>query len=244
MNAHQILFASLFVAILSGCTKQSLPGFEEALPVSVRADGVSLGPRLSHANGMTTLSWMERSESGAQLRFARYFDRKWRDVSDVIEDPKMFVNWADLPAVTPLGGDAFLAHWLSYSADGPYSYDVMLSRTDDAGESWATSYRPHDDGTPTEHGFVSVYPMPEGTGLLWLDGRNTPDGGMTLRAATVNAKGELSAESEVDNLICDCCQTDVAVASSGPVAIYRDRHAGLPRTVYVSCDVIVAHFIR
>ena len=101
-------------------------------------------------------------------------------------------------------------------------------------DSWSEPYRPHDDATPTEHGFVSTYPIANGTGLLWLDGRNTPDGGMTLRSATVNTQSEVSAEAEVDNFVCDCCQTDVAVASTGPIAVYRDRSSEEVRDIYVT----------
>lgn len=234
MNLTRPLLLFALATTFCGCTKQSLPGFEEAIPMSVKTEGPSLGPRLVNQNGMTTLSWMERAEQGATLRFARYFDHDWRDITDVTEDPKMFVNWADLPAVTPLGDKQYLAHWLRYSADETYSYDVVLSRSADAGVSWSDPYRPHDDGTTTEHGFVSTYPMPDGTGLLWLDGRNTPESGMTLRAATVNDTSEVFAEAEVDNYICDCCQTDVAVASSGPVAVYRDRSREEVRDIYVS----------
>ena len=69
------------------------------------------------------------------------------------------------------------------------------------------------------------------TGLVWLDGRKmvnevTDDpvaSGMTLRAAFVDENQNVEQEQLVDELICDCCQTDIAVASSGPVAVYRDR---------------------
>ena len=30
---------------------------------------------------------------------------------------------------------------------------------------------PHHDGTPTEHGFASLFPIGDGFGLVWLDGR-------------------------------------------------------------------------
>jgi hypothetical protein len=38
----------------------------------------------------------------------------------------------------------------------------------------------------------------------------------------------------MDGLICDCCQTDVALSSEGPVAIYRNRTTGEIRDIYVS----------
>ena len=219
---------------VAGCSPQTLPTIDESFPVTLPADGASLGPRIAQRGEQTILSWMERAEPGATLRFARYDNGKWRDGRTATEDARMFVNWADLPAVTPLSGTAVLAHWLSYSADGPYSYDVMLSRSNDGGENWTAPLRPHDDGTPTEHGFVSLYPQGPATGLVWLDGRKTPDSGMTLRTATVDAEMSLSNEAEIDALVCDCCQTDVAVAGQGPVLVYRDRTEGEVRDVYVA----------
>ena len=58
--------------------------------------------------------------------------------------------------------------------------------------------------------------------------------GMTLRAAVVDADQATRAEQLVDDLICDCCQTDVAVATSGPVAVYRDRSPHEIRDIYVT----------
>jgi hypothetical protein len=80
------------------------------------------------------------------------------------------------------------------------------------------------------------------TGLIWLDGRKmvneaTDDptaSGMTLRAAFIDENTELQDEQLVDELICDCCQTDIAVASSGPVAVYRDRSTAEIRDIYVT----------
>jgi hypothetical protein len=43
-----------------------------------------------------------------------------------------------------------------------------------------------------------------------------------------------SNEQVVDELVCDCCQTDVAVAASGPIAVYRDRSVDEIRDIYVA----------
>jgi hypothetical protein len=80
------------------------------------------------------------------------------------------------------------------------------------------------------------------TGLIWLDGRKmvnevTDDpviSGMTLRAAFIGANQDVQQDQLVDELICDCCQTDIAVASSGPVAVYRDRSTAEIRDIYVT----------
>jgi hypothetical protein len=80
------------------------------------------------------------------------------------------------------------------------------------------------------------------TGLIWLDGRKmvnevTDDplaSGMTLRSAFIDEDLALHTEQLVDNLVCDCCQTDVAIATSGPIVVYRDRSVEEIRDIYVT----------
>ncbi len=180
------------------------------------------------------MSWMERGERGGTLKTARLADGKIDQPRTVVTDSRMFVNWADLPAVTHVADGHFLAHWLRYSADKTYSYDVVVSQTFDDGESWSTPIVIHDDGTPTEHGFVSMYRDVSGVGLIWLDGRNTPDGPMTLRSAVIDVNGTVRKEQQLDADVCDCCQTDVAMTSNGPLAVYRDRTRDEIRDIHVA----------
>lgn len=240
------LFVIRFIALavlLGGCTQHGPPEFAEPVANAISAGENSLGPRLAQgADDVTILSWMERDESGATLKFSTLVGGKWQEPVAVVSDTEMFVNWADLPAVTPVRSDLWVAHWLSYSADATYAYDVMVVQSSDHGQSWSDVVRPHADGTPTEHGFVSVYPEKQGTGLMWLDGRkmvneagaDPTENGMTLRSAILTADGSLQGKSTVDELICDCCQTDVAVASDGPVAVYRNRTTDEIRDIYVT----------
>ena len=48
----------------------------------------------------------------------------------------------------------------------------------------------------------------------------------------------LHGEQVIDDFVCDCCQTDVALAMSGPVAVYRNRTADEVR------DISVARFME
>jgi hypothetical protein len=158
------------------------------------------------------------------------------------------VNWADFPSVVPLTAQQWAAHWLVKRPGGTYSYDIALSTSADGGTNWAVPLTPHTDDTPTEHGFVSVFPWSGGIGAVWLDGRNmAPDsggkrppessneyGGMTLRFARFGYDGEMLDEGEIDRLVCDCCQTDVALAAAGPVVVYRDRTSEEIRDISVT----------
>ena len=57
---------------------------------------------------------------------------------------------------------------------------------------------------------------------------------MTLRSAVITPDGELTQEQEVDESVCDCCQTDMAMTVSGPIAAYRDRTTEEIRDIYIS----------
>jgi len=185
---------------------------------------------------------MEPGDDGTALKYASYEDGTWSEAKGVIEGQDMFVNWADTPSVKPLGDQRLAAHWLQISADLPYAYDVVYTQSVDNGVTWSEALRPHTDGTPTEHGFVSMFADGPSTGLIWLDGRKmvnevTDDplaSGMTLRSAFIDENLALHREQLVDELICDCCQTDVAIASAGPVAVYRDRSTAEIRDIYVT----------
>ena len=233
-STHRILVCVL-AAFLVACTEQSLPSFTNPQPISVPSGKPAYGPRLSMGDGESAvLSWMERNDDVGLLRYSVLNQGAWQPAVTVINDKNMFINWADLPAVTPLGADALLAHWLSYVADSPYAYQILTAVSIDAGSTWSTPKSPHSDGTPTEHGFLSTYPAGDDVGLIWLDGRETPEKGMTLRTAVLDAGGALSNESLIDDLVCDCCQTDVAMTDTGPIAVYRNRTSDEVRDIYVS----------
>lgn len=235
MRPTTFLIALLIPMSLIGCTEQSLPQFDNPVPITVPSGKPAYGPRLTQSTqDNAILSWMERREDGSSLRYSTYYEGSWSAPKIAISDEKMFVNWADLPAVTAIGPETLLAYWLSYTADATYAYQVLTAFSADDGASWSAPGSPHDDGTPTEHGFVSSFPAESGTGLIWLDGRNTPDAGMTLRGATLAADGQLRDEMLLDDLVCDCCQTDIAVTETGPVAVYRNRTADEVRDIYVT----------
>jgi len=241
MQTQILLLAAGSLFLLSGCTETPVP-FEPQL-VDVPAGIPATGPRISgdETTGLV-LSWMEQDDDGASLHYARLRDGTWSDAKVVVDGVNMFVNWADMPSVQPLGAGRLAAHWLQKSADMTYAYDVVFAQSADNGQTWSEPIRPHSDGTPTEHGFVSMFSDGPRTGLIWLDGRKmvnevTDDpiaSGMTLRSAFVDEKQVVQQDQLVDELICDCCQTDIAVASSGPVAVYRDRSTAEIRDIYVT----------
>lgn len=183
------------------------------------------------------LSWVEKvGEKRYSLRFTSRDEQGWSEVRTVAEGENWFINWADFPSVIELADGSLAAHWLVKSGKGTYAYDVNISRSSDGGKSWEKPVVPHTDRTQTEHGFVSLIPLPDGRlGATWVDGRHLEGmkegeeehgplpASMTLRYATIDASGKISDEAVLDDRICECCQTTAAMTGEGPLVVYRDR---------------------
>ena len=84
----------------------------------------------------------------------------------------------------------------------------------DEGETWNKKIIAHDDGTDTEHGFVSLFNDNNQLGFVYLDGRkmlsndhsDSYESGMTLRYGRISKDGVLTKQLELDKLVCECCQ--------------------------------------
>ena len=240
------LFLPILILSLTGCSGPNTPAESTLAMIAVPASEDAAGPRLSGIEpGPLILSWMAPDENGTTLWYSTLGDAGWQPPQQVVAGRNMFVNWADLPAVTPLSDEHWVAHWLEMAGPLTYSYHVVMAQSFDAGRNWSQPVKPHTDDTPTEHGFVSVYPYDGNAAAIWLDGRKTGGehggdvqaSGMTLRSAVLDAGNARHEEQEVDDLICDCCQTDVALTEAGPVAVYRDRTVDEIRDIYVARHV-------
>lgn len=235
--------------ILSGCGENDgLPAQANVTELPVPAAAGSAEPHLAPSpDGRLVLSWLEPSGGkDTLLRFAVLDAGQWGGPTTVARGSDWFVNWADFPSVVPITADLWAAHWLRKREGGTYAYDVAVSLSGDGGITWAPPFSPHTDGTATEHGFVTLFPLDGKVGALWLDGREmTPDrahghddhggdGAMTLRSAVIGDDAALEVEMLADDRVCDCCQTDVALADGVPVAVYRNRSEDEIRDIFVT----------
>ena len=214
------------LALLGACgggdenTAESSGGLMEiANPSEPGASGVNLADDL--------MSWMVPGPDGTTaLRYARYEGGEWSGPVTVAQGERWFVNWADFPSVVAIDEDFLAAHWLQKSGAAPYAYDVMLSLSTDGGREWSTPFSPHDDGTKTEHGFVSLFRDRGDLGVAWLDGRamaTDKSGAMSLRSSTIDRRGNTVATQVVDERVCECCQTDVYSSRNRAYLVYRNR---------------------
>ena len=202
------------------------------------------------ADGRIVMSWVEKiGEKRYALRTALRDRNGWSQARTVSEGENWFINWADFPSVIALHDGSLAAHWLVKSGSGTYAYDVNIARSSDGGQTWSTPVVPHTDKTQTEHGFVSLLPLRDGrVGAVWLDGRNMKDmehddegapapASMTLRYAAIDATGKLSDEAQLDERVCECCQTAAAMTTDGAVVVYRDRSDVEMRDIYTTSQV-------
>ena len=245
----KVLGLALFLVVLSGfgCerqgnTDQSLIIKRTDSPAGVNSREPEMNPT---ADGRIVMSWVEKlAEKRYALRFSIRDANGWSETRTVSQGDNWFINWADFPSVIALRDGSLAAHWLVKSGNATYAYDVNIARSHDGGRTWSTPVVPHTDKTQTEHGFVSLLPLADGrVGAVWLDGRNMKDmkdddehapspQSMTLRYAAIDAHGGLSEEKQLDERVCECCQTAATLSSEGVIAVYRDRSDTEVRDIY------------
>ncbi len=240
----RLVLIMLPVAILMACAE---PIFElqESVELISPAGSSSAQPHLSvSSDNQVILSWLEPMGNQDALKFSTIDGGSWSQPKTLASGSNWFVNWADFPSVVPINGALWAAHWLVTQEDG-YGYDTVLSTSKDSGASWSEPSPLHLDGTPTEHGFVTLFPSQSGIGAVWLDGRNfiqdgefvfeTSSGelpGMSLRHAQFDANGERLLAQELNKFVCDCCQTDVALSQGNALLVYRGRTSDEIRDIY------------
>ena len=187
-------------------------------------------------DSMVIMSWVSYvNDTTDALLFSRLDNNVWDSPVEIARGHDWFVNWADFPSIISFDstGTNLAAHWLQKSDEGTYDYDVMVSVSNDNGNSWSSPFTPHDDGIASEHGFVSMLPFSRDSSyIVWLDGRNTKTvidsinntkGAMALWGGVFTSDGRMAWAKELDNRVCDCCQTDLVVGGNNTFALFRDR---------------------
>jgi hypothetical protein len=186
------------------------------------------------------LSWLEpSSDSTYAFKVAVRQGSHWSAPRTIARGNNFFVNWADFPSIVALPDGRLAAHWLQRTGPGRYSYGVRIAQSSDGGATWSKPVVPHRARVESEHGFASMWASGGRLGAIWLDGRKYRPTGeaapneMMLVSTTIGTDGSLGSEVGVDDRVCDCCQTAVAMAAAGPVVVYRDRSPDEIRDIYV-----------
>ena len=185
----------------------------------------------------------------------------WSPPVEIHSGAGFFANWADLPGTVAALDGSRSAHWLQKVADGTYAYGIHRARLDENG-SWQATGWLHEDLSATEHGFASYVPLENGDiQAFWLDGRemvgvehgsSAPSaddhgghgggdhegedhgGTMQLRTRILSGgDGDNGDEQVLAPKVCECCATDAALTSQGPLVVYRARSDEEIRDIHV-----------
>lgn len=239
---------ALALPLLAACARQPEPPAAAAngdyrvqvWPLPAAAGAAS--PDLSLApGGRLLLSWMSRQPGRRNaLQFASWSrDGGWQSQPRTIAVGQSLVaNWADVPHLRATPDGALWVQWLQADPGNPSGYHAVLARSRDGGMNWNQITRVNDDGLDVEHGFAALWAAgADRLGIAWLDGRAQAEahdaggdgkghqsgGAMQLRANTFDMSLGRGTDAVLDVRTCDCCQTDVALTSKGPLLAYRDR---------------------
>ncbi len=246
--AAAAIVAAAFSATVRAQQPSVTPGFTEiATPAAVGSGE----PNLTVASdGRIFFSWIEQAGKTSSLKFSTLGSgNQWSAPQTISQGENWFVNWADFPSMIALPDGTLAAHWLAKSGPGTYAYNVYIAFSRDSGKTWSKPVVPHQDGTQSEHGFVSLLPAPAGgLAAIWLDGRKMtagghdshgePAGDMTLMYTTIGTDGKLGKEMPIDGRVCECCQTSAVRTPDGIAVVYRDRS---PQEVR---DIAIARFSK
>lgn len=207
----------------------------------------SSAPDLSIApDGRLLLSWINQSQGRRNaLQFGSYTNKGgWQSQPRTVAiGDSLMANWADTPHMRGTPDGALWMQWLQTDADTPMGYDTVLARSRDGGQTWAQVTRVNNDGKAAEHGFAALWVEDEDSlGIAWLDGREKESAhgekhdaarSMQLRTLNFNQDLDRGIDTELDAKVCDCCQTDAALTTKGPLVIYRDRSDDETRDIAV-----------
>lgn len=237
----RIVAAGALLAALGCARSERAPEVSaaQAREIDSPAPPGSAEPNLAARDGRIYSSWLVDTEGSAAFQYAVLERGKWSAPRTIASGDSFFANWADFPSLVPLADGSLAAHWLWKTGEDTYAYGVRVARSANGG-AWSAPLVPHRDGTPTEHGFVSLVADPAGGAtLVWLDGRQyagkeegDPAGQTCLVATHWGADG-FGAETILDERVCDCCQTAAVGTARGVLVAYRDRSMDEVRDIHL-----------
>ena len=232
-----LAFISIMISLLVSCKTETSKS-EPAVLVNNRHTAIieiknpslinSSLPRLFSNGEDLLMSWIQNKDSIASLKYSKFNGINWTAPTEIISGSDWFVNWADFPAIADNNG-SILTNILKKSAEGTYTYDIHLQLYSKQKNTWKNNILLNQDGIKSEHGFVSMLPYNNDSFFVtWLDGRTLvgvpkENEQMTLRAAFIDAEGEISNDILLDDKTCECCNTAATMTANGPVVAYRDR---------------------
>jgi hypothetical protein len=194
-------------------------------------------------DGVVYLTWLElRADSSHVFRFATLRGEEWSPARAIVAGSDWSLSDRDIPSLLVLPGGRMVAQFVRRpgAAGKEGAHGVRLLRSDDGGSTWSRPVAPHLDSASVTSGFASLFPAGgDSVGVVWTEGprdRSPHPGspGPTLRYAALARDGGMGAGVVLDEAVCGCAPTSVAVTDHGPIVAYRDGGAGATRDVYLA----------
>ncbi|PRQ02522.1 hypothetical protein ENSA5_21670 [Enhygromyxa salina] len=209
--------------------------------------GGSSSPGLAIGADELHLVWM--SQAGAPTlmlaglpQASALADNEWSEPQAVESNPRLLINWADVPAVGETAAGRVVVAWPEHHTDDPaVGYGLRVAAQLDDG-SFAPAWSPDEVRTGRESGFTGFVATPAGLRMFWLDGRDLGhghgaegQGTMALRSVLIDDEGHQVGPSELlDGRTCECCKIGVGVVGDQAFAAYRDRSESEIRDIFVA----------
>lgn len=223
------------------------PPQDSPFPVSIQAStvpvqGESGQAQLTSSDRGVILSWLERKDASATLKFSELTSAAWSEARTIASSDRWFVSEADTPTVMRMSDGTLVATVSPLIDFRLEAYDLRLLYSRDDGMTWSAPLSPYRDTTRAQHGFASLFELPDrALGVVWLDGRdqelNPGDQlreSMDVRFASFDRNWKPTADSSINQRVCQCCQTAAAVTADGPVVAFRDRTENEIRDIHLT----------
>lgn len=206
-------------------------------------------PDLASApDGRVLLTWISRlpGRRPALMYVGMADNGHWySSARSVVVGESLMASWANVPHIAQTPDGALWIQFMQQRGEG-HAGDIALARSSDGGFNWSTPIAVNDTSMMAEHGFAALWPVGrDRIGVAWLAGPPMEDGADTgegmhhghgstqLRATTFDLNLQRSDDTVLDTMTCDCCQSELAMTTQGPVLAYRDRTAAEVRDIVV-----------
>ena len=206
-------------------------------------------PDLASApDGRVLLTWISRlpGRRPALMYVGMADNGHWySSARSVVVGESLMASWANVPHIAQTPDGALWIQFMQQRGEG-HAGDIALARSSDGGFNWSTPVAVNDTSIMAEHGFAALWPVGrDRIGVAWLAGPPMEEGSDTgegmhhghgstqLRATTFDLNLQRSDDIVLDTMTCDCCQSELAMTTQGPVLAYRDRTEGEVRDIVV-----------
>ncbi|NOS81679.1 MAG: hypothetical protein HOP32_08885 [Nitrospira sp.] len=185
-----------------------------------------IGPSVQVDNeGRISLAWVEEGKDLRTVLYARTEKPEGPigtpvKVNQPTEAPYMR---QEAPALALAGDYIFLTWALTHpklTADKPFSNELRLSRSTDAGKTFLPSILVNDDEQIIGHSFDSIHVAPDGVvHVAWIDGREGKKESGTYATRSSDRGRTVSKNLKVDEDTCVCCRTSLTTGPDGTLYV-------------------------